>query len=52
MASAAENAEQIGVIFRTPGGRASVKRNLLTRKTLDRLVEIVSQTAAGPAPGV
>ena len=35
--------------FDSPEGRQSVRRSLLTRKTMERLVEIVSQPAEKPA---
>ena len=47
---AAEGGEGIRLLFQSDEGRQSLGRSLLTRKTLDRLVEIVSQKAGAPAP--
>ena len=44
--SSGAQAPQIRQLFGSPGGREAVERSLLTRKTLDRLIEIV----AGPKP--
>lgn len=40
--SAGAQAAQIRQLFESPGGREAIERSLLTRKTLNRLVEIVS----------
>ena len=49
--AAAAEAEQLRAVLQSPGGRESIRRSLLTRKTIDRLVEIVSSDeAAVPAP--
>ena len=39
-----EQAERYRKIFESPEAKASLARSLLTRKTMDRLVEIASQT--------
>jgi trigger factor len=44
--SSGAQAAQIRQLFESPGGRESIERSLLTRRTLDRLMEIVS----GPEP--
>lgn len=44
--SSGAQASQIRQLFSSPGGHEAIERSLLTRKTLDRLVEIVS----GPKP--
>ena len=44
--SSGAQAPQIKQLFDNPGGREAVERSLLTRKTLDRLIEVVS----GPKP--
>ncbi len=44
--SSGAQAVQIRQLFESPGGREAIERSLLTRKTLDRLTEIVS----GPKP--
>lgn len=44
--SSGAQAPQISQLFESPDGREAVERSLLTRKTLDRLIEIVS----GPGP--
>jgi len=44
--SSGAQAEQIDQLFKSPGGREAIERSLLTRKTLHRLIEIVS----GPKP--
>ncbi|HLB27126.1 MAG TPA: trigger factor [Dehalococcoidia bacterium] len=45
--SSGAQAPQIRQLFASPGGREAIERSLLTRKTSDRLVEVVS----GPKPG-
>ncbi len=44
--SAGAQAGQMRQLFKSPGGREAIERSLLTSKTLDRLIEIVS----GPQP--
>jgi trigger factor len=39
-------AEQVRQLFGSEGGRDTIRRNLLTRRTLDRLVEIATQDGA------
>ena len=43
IASAGQQAEQMRSVFSSPDAKAAIERSLLTRKTLDRLAEIVSQ---------
>jgi trigger factor len=40
--SSGEQADQVRQLFSSPGGREALGRSLLTRKTLERLIEIVS----------
>ena len=40
--SSGEQADQVRQLFASPGGREAIGRSLLTRKTMDRLMEIVS----------
>lgn len=47
--SAGDQADAITRIFDTEHGRESIRRTLLTRKTLERLVEIASAEGAQPA---
>jgi trigger factor len=48
-ASAGAQAEQLRTMFGSDEGRATIRRNLMTRKTLDRLVEIAtSDGSAAP----
>ncbi len=42
ISSSGAQAAQMRQLFSSPGGRESIERSLLTRRTLDRLVEIVS----------
>lgn len=44
VASAGDRAEEMRHLFSSPEARAAVERNLLTRKTFDRLVEIAGQS--------
>jgi trigger factor len=44
VATAAERSEEMRRLFSSPEARAAVERNLLTRKTFDRLVEIAGQS--------
>ncbi|MBF8286268.1 MAG: Trigger protein, partial [Dehalococcoidia bacterium] len=44
--SSGAQAPQMRQLFQSPGGREAIERSLLTRKTSDRLIEIVS----GPKP--
>ncbi len=46
ISSSGAQAAQIRELFSSQGGREAIERSLLTRKTLERLVEIVS----GPKP--
>jgi len=47
--SAGPQGAQLRTMFDTEEGRATIRRNLLTRKTLDRLIEIATQDGgAGP----
>ncbi|MFQ6019982.1 MAG: hypothetical protein ACE5KW_04420, partial [Dehalococcoidia bacterium] len=41
--------EQVRSLFRSDAGREAIERSLVTRKTLERLVAIVSQDGPGPA---
>jgi trigger factor len=43
-------AQQLRALLESPAGRDSIRRSLLTRKTLDRLVEIVSGSEPEAAP--
>jgi trigger factor len=45
--SSGAQAPQIKQLFESPGGREAIERSLLTRKTLDRLIEIVSGDKGG-----
>ena len=55
VSSSGAQGPQIRQLFDSPGGREAMERSLLTRKTLDRLIEMVagpkpaSRTAAKPA---
>jgi trigger factor len=49
-AAAGAQAAQLRQIFDTEGGRDTIRRNLLTRKSLARLVEIATQDGAAAAP--
>lgn len=53
VSSSGEQAAQVRQLFASPEARGSIERSLLTRKTLDRLVEIISNNgetnAAVPA---
>ena len=40
--SSGAQAPQMRQLFQSPGGREAIERSILTRKTSDRLVEIVS----------
>lgn len=44
--SAGPQGAQLRTMFDTEEGRATIRRNLLTRKTLDRLIEIATQDGA------
>ena len=44
----ADQVERYRRIFQSPEARASLSRSLLTRKTLDRLIEIAGQDGAAP----
>lgn len=48
--SSGSQAEQVRRLFSTPEGRDAIERSLMTRKTLDRLVEIAGQPATEKAP--
>jgi len=45
--SAGPQAQEIKRVFDNPGGREALSRSLLTRKTWDKLIEIVSTEKAG-----
>ena len=47
--SAGARAAQFRELFDRPEGRDTIRRNLMTRKTLDRLVEIATQDGGAPA---
>ena len=49
-ASTGPQAAQLRTMFESEEGRATVRRNLLTRKTLDRLVEIATDGGGAAAP--
>jgi trigger factor len=51
-ASAGPQATQLRQLFESPDGRGTVRRNLITRKTLARLVEMATQDGAGPTAEV
>ena len=48
-AAAGEQADQLRQLFSRDEGRATIRRNLLTRRTLERLVEIATEGAAAAA---
>lgn len=47
--SAGPQGAQLRTMFETEEGRATIRRNLLTRKTLDRLIEIATQDGGAAA---
>jgi trigger factor len=47
--SAGPQGAQLRTMFDTEEGRATIRRNLLTRKTLDRLIEIATQDGGAAA---
>jgi trigger factor len=47
-AGAGQQAAQLRTMFETEEGRATIRRNLLSRRTLDRLVEIATEGAVTP----
>jgi len=51
VASSGPQGPQMKQLFESPGGREAIERSILSRKTLDRLIEIVSakSSAGGPA---
>ena len=49
VSSAGPQAEEVRRLFGNPNGRDAIRRSLLTRKTWDRLVEIVSSEKSGAA---
>jgi hypothetical protein len=49
-ASAGEQSDAIRRVFGTQNGHATVERTLLTRKTLEKLVELTSAGDDGAAP--
>ncbi|HXG42555.1 MAG TPA: trigger factor [Dehalococcoidia bacterium] len=51
VAAGGPDAQQLRALLESPAGRDSIRRTLLTRKTIDRLVEIVSGEGAGAAAG-
>ena len=48
--SSGAQAEQMRQLFESPGGREAIERSILTRKTSDRLVEIVSGPGRAARP--
>lgn len=50
-AAAGPQAAQFRQMFDSPNGRDTIRRNLLTRKTLSRLIEIATQDGGAPAEG-
>jgi trigger factor len=46
LAGSSQQAEQLRKLFGSPDGRAAIARSLITRKTMDRLVEIASRDGA------
>ncbi len=48
--SAGAQGDRLRELFGSPDGRGTIRRNLLTRKTLARLVEIATQDAGKAAP--
>ncbi|HEX9641471.1 MAG TPA: hypothetical protein VGB13_09175, partial [Candidatus Krumholzibacteria bacterium] len=48
--AAGAQAQQLKELFATEGGRDTIRRNLITRKTLDRLVELATQDGAAAMP--
>ena len=48
--SAGAQGDRLRELFGSPDGRATIRRNLLTRKTLARLIEIATQDAPVTAP--
>jgi len=49
--SSGEQAAQMRQLFGSPDGRAAIARSLLTRKTMDRLMEIASRDGKTRAAG-
>jgi trigger factor len=49
IASAGDQASRVRQLFSRPEGRSTIRRNVLTRKTLDRLLEIAGGAAAAQA---
>jgi FKBP-type peptidyl-prolyl cis-trans isomerase (trigger factor) len=49
ISAAGPQAEEFRRVFGNPNGRDAIRRSLLTRKTWDRLVEIVSSEKSGGA---
>ena len=47
VSSSGQQADQLRRLFAGPDARASMERSLLTRKTLDRLAEVVAQGGTG-----
>lgn len=52
IASAGAQGQQLRQLFQSEGGIDTVQRNLMTRKTLSRLVEIATEGAYGRPPDV
>jgi trigger factor len=48
--SAGPQGEQLRQLFNSENGRDTIRRNLVTRKTLERLVEIATQDGASAVP--
>ena len=50
VAGAGQMGGRVQSLYQSEAGRRSLERSLLTRKTLERLVEIVTEQATGPSP--
>ena len=50
VSAAGPQADELRRVFGNSNGRDAIRRSLLTRKTWDRLVEIVSSEKSGEAP--
>jgi trigger factor len=51
LAGSSQQADQLRRLFGSPDGRAAITRSLITRKTMDRLVEIASRDGAKAPEG-
>ncbi len=49
--SAGAQAEQLKALFGSEEGKATIRRNLVTRKTLEKLISIATQDGSAPARG-